>query len=692
MGFDFASGSFFSDRQLDLLFDRDLDKTDIQNKRIRLKIGKQRLGISDISITGNQASIFLEDALEKGTTVKVKYRDRRKDEKDNVFQGLDGEDAGSFKVKVSFNQKSAGDDSTILNSDDSDSPLKRKETVSDNEKDYVLRKEDLSHPSFAETDFDPLDLSKEDLARIDSFYDSKKPTSRSSSILKQIEASREKRGITGTFGHTDALDFSDKILDPSLSDKFEVDFEDLKVNSQRYSDFNSRIKNFEVFNPGVEFNWQRILRLLNQNTDSERFSWADWGMTPPVKSQGSRGYCWAFASLGALESSYMIRNGYMPNLSEMQFADLAKHSSTSPSGTDESGSDGASSNTAAATGMFNLFLNYGVEDGSYIGFTTESVVPYDVNALRIADGPRFSPKSYAADAMGWVGSTENTPSTIEEVKQALVDHGPIVTTMWVDPSFLAYRAPAEGSEDSDVYFDNLNGLGLSPSGVNHAVQVVGWDDDRQAWHVKNSWGTNWGLNGYAWVSYNQPNFGLQDFWVEAPVDLFRDQYSYGVAGTTGVDGSDAQQGYGAARVFNGAHPYSTLNGSTPPSEVDVLTGRNDVSDLFILGRRGISDINQGDLNDEIILYQDFPSVKTGEVNHARIENLKIGQDLIQLVGDSSDYLFISNRDSTEMRIYLDGGFAAGAGTLDGGDDLLAVVNFARTANNINFHGNYTLYV
>ena len=692
MGFDFASGSFFSDRQLDLLFDRDLDKTDIQNKRISLKIGKQRLGISDISITGNQASIFLEDALEKGTTVKVKYRDRRKDEKDNVFQGLDGEDAGSFKVKVSFNQKSAGDDSTILNSDDSDSPLKRKETVSDNEKDYVLRKEDLSHPSFAETDFDPLDLSKEDLARIDSFYDSKKPTSRSSSILKQIEASREKRGITGTFGHTDALDFSDKILDPSLSDKFEVDFEDLKVNSQRYSDFNSRIKNFEVFNPGVEFNWQRILRLLNQNTDSERFSWADWGMTPPVKSQGSRGYCWAFASLGALESSYMIRNGYMPNLSEMQFADLAKHSSTSPSGTDESGSDGASSNTAAATGMFNLFLNYGVEDGSYIGFTTESVVPYDVNALRIADGPRFSPKSYAADAMGWVGSTENTPSTIEEVKQALVDHGPIVTTMWVDPSFLAYRAPAEGSEDSDVYFDNLNGLGLSPSGVNHAVQVVGWDDDRQAWHVKNSWGTNWGLDGYAWVSYNQPNFGLQDFWVEAPVDLFRDQYSYGVAGTTGVDGSDAQQGYGAARVFNGAHPYSTLNGSTPPSEVDVLTGRNDVSDLFILGRRGISDINQGDLNDEIILYQDFPSVKTGEVNHARIENLKIGQDLIQLVGDSSDYLFISNRDSTEMRIYLDGGFAAGAGTLDGGDDLLAVVNFARTANNINFHGNYTLYV
>ena len=340
----------------------------------------------------------------------------------------------------------------------------------------------------------------------------------------------------------------------------------------------------------------------------------------------------------------------------------------------------------------NTFLNYGVEDGSYIGFTTESVVPYDVNAPRIADGPRFSPKSYAADAIGWVGSTENTPSTIEEVKQALVDHGPIVTLLWAANSFQAYRAPAEGSGDSDVYFDNLSGLGVSSSDANHAVQVVGWDDERQAWHVKNSWGTNWGLDGYAWVSYNQPNFGLQDFWVEAPVDLFRDQYSYGIAGKTGIDGSDSQQGYGAARVFNGAHPYSALNGSTPPSEIDVLTGRNDVSDLFVLGRRGVADISQRNLNDEIILYQDFPVGKMGELNHAKIKKLNIGQDQIQLVGSSSDYLFISNGESTKMKIFLDSGSSAGAGTLDGGDDLLAVVDFTPTANNINFHENYTLYI
>jgi hypothetical protein len=36
----------------------------------------------------------------------------------------------------------------------------------------------------------------------------------------------------------------------------------------------------------------------------------------------------------------------------------------------------------------------------------------------------------------------------------------------------------------------------------HALAVVGYDDDKQAFRIINSWGDDWGDAGYAWVSYD----------------------------------------------------------------------------------------------------------------------------------------------------------------------------------------------
>ena len=50
---------------------------------------------------------------------------------------------------------------------------------------------------------------------------------------------------------------------------------------------------------------------------------------------------------------------------------------------------------------------------------------------------------------------------------------------------------------------------------NHAIVIVGWDDAKGAWLMKNSWGTNWGENGYMWIKYGSNNIGRRAAWVIA---------------------------------------------------------------------------------------------------------------------------------------------------------------------------------
>ena len=103
-------------------------------------------------------------------------------------------------------------------------------------------------------------------------------------------------------------------------------------------------------------------------------------------------------------------------------------------------------------------------------------------------------------AWGYVNEPFDKMPSVEKLKSALIEYGPLAAPMWVDHCFSVYK----------------NGVfnGRNSRSINHVVMLLGWDDAKGAWLIKNSWGKNWGEAGFAWVKYDSNNVGLFAAWIQ----------------------------------------------------------------------------------------------------------------------------------------------------------------------------------
>lgn len=189
-------------------------------------------------------------------------------------------------------------------------------------------------------------------------------------------------------------------------------------------------------------------------------NWVELGGTTPVKSQGDCGSCWAFATTAMVESHVRIYDGITRDLSEQQLV---------------------SCNTSG----------YGCNGGWFYpqiyknpGGVLESCMPY-----------------YASDSapciqsqcqkVAFIISYQEINSSVASIKNAL-QAGPVAAAMYVYSDFYNYTGGC---------YSHTHGS----TNVNHGILIVGYDDSAcsgsGAWLIKNSWGTGWGLGGYAWMKY-----------------------------------------------------------------------------------------------------------------------------------------------------------------------------------------------
>lgn len=210
------------------------------------------------------------------------------------------------------------------------------------------------------------------------------------------------------------------------------------------------------------------------------FDLRDFGFVTMAKNQGSCGSCWAFSTVAVFESSYLKINGGDPatlDLSEQQVLDCSGWLS------------------GCGGGIHLVSMQYLCTNS----LQTETSYNYLAMGATCRTGLPATPYR----ARRWVTiSNVLGSSTNEQIKQAICEQGSVSATMFATPLFIAY---------SSGVFNEFNHFAFP----NHVIQIIGWDDDLNAWLIKNSWGERWGTAGFGWVAYGHNAIGGYASYVEA---------------------------------------------------------------------------------------------------------------------------------------------------------------------------------